>query len=1079
MPYSSADISGMVGGQMTMFSNQAQFSQQIGGMMGTSPMPSGGMQSPFFGENMGSKIAGGLGMAIPGIAGGAALAGGLMGGAAGWLDPVTASARMFARGAGVPGAGFGATLGHVGQAFAQGGMRAGLGVMGGGLMGAAAAALPMAAVGAGLSWVGGQMHQGAQNISQVGAMANQYMGPQWGSPGARPGGQMGRETIKGMVGALHEIVGEEGTATLKELKGLMDQAGRMGMLTGIGDAQTFKSKMKGMVQQVRAIADILGTSIEEAGPLLGTMKQMGLWKTSDILGTAVAMRAAGPAGGQALVESMQAGSQASHAMGGTLRAGSKMGMQAFQTMQAAVRTGALSEEDVMEFTGGQGGVQGQAIVGQRVRGMLNQFGQTSAGRLMMAGLGEQKGGKFTGEIDQQKMQKFLSGDISTTQLQGMGERNTRSDEGKASFEAVKGKLGQNLGAAGGMDAMIKIVQDITNKQFQGSESKRNLLFQQLLGATERDAELLGKLANDMVRIQDQQVRTIEAATRRAYEEADRKNLRSYEGLKRSASLATERLGRPIQEAIESLSTSLSESFDRLGEKLSGYTETTNISAKEKSRLVAGGALTKDPSGRTVDAWAGNSAANFNLAARQGNLTSFLLSGLTGEASPREQGLRTIGINRGASTATANQEMENAIRRAESPTRTSLGIKDPERLKTITNELRNLIGQNVQELGDLKKSHPEKYTERLLEMIDKQKPNLLAGLSYGDKLNYLAVAQSEGGYGTGTFGIDFKGDVSRAGIPMGAEPAREMQGKILDNLVRNDSALSRGALKQAFTGEGSEIVMRFARGELDQQGAIEELLKGGASTQGALDVIRNLGGGAKDARWKGILTENFKKGALEYEQARKSELAGQTYDSMILAAKGSSVVSGLTKEHTEALNTLLQTYQGLGTSSGVADITAQSTSLAGGLSGSESAALGSKGGAVGRQLSALSSALKMEEGKLSSKGLKEVLAKFQGLGFDVESLGSDRLKEIVGDKQVTTDEAKEFKEGIIKMVQDNLTESIKGKTALTEEYTSRMAYIDANMRFVEVAAKAIGDKKMLEAAEQLRKESTAVSPQAAR
>jgi len=58
MPYSSSQISGLVGGQLAMFSNQAAFSQQVGGMYGTAPsMPMGGMSNPFP-EDIGSRVTG-------------------------------------------------------------------------------------------------------------------------------------------------------------------------------------------------------------------------------------------------------------------------------------------------------------------------------------------------------------------------------------------------------------------------------------------------------------------------------------------------------------------------------------------------------------------------------------------------------------------------------------------------------------------------------------------------------------------------------------------------------------------------------------------------------------------------------------------------------------------------------------------------------------------------------------------------------------------------------------------------------------------------------------------------------------
>ena len=139
MPLTSMQVSGLIGGQQAMFANQAAYAQQLGGV----GQIGAGMQNPYPAAtpsyaapgweqgNAGTHIAGAMGMAAPAAMGMAAMGGGLMGGAAGWADPVTASARFFARGAGFAGQGAGATLSGIGSQFSQGGLRAGLGPLAG------------------------------------------------------------------------------------------------------------------------------------------------------------------------------------------------------------------------------------------------------------------------------------------------------------------------------------------------------------------------------------------------------------------------------------------------------------------------------------------------------------------------------------------------------------------------------------------------------------------------------------------------------------------------------------------------------------------------------------------------------------------------------------------------------------------------------------------------------------------------------------------------------------------------------------------------------------------------------------
>ena len=89
-----------------------------------------------------------------------------------------------------------------------------------------------------------QFGAGAQNVSDVGMLAQQHMGPQFGQPGARPGGGMGRTQVRQMVGVLEELAGDDSKTTMETLKRLMDSAGESGMLQGIGDAQQFKQKFE-------------------------------------------------------------------------------------------------------------------------------------------------------------------------------------------------------------------------------------------------------------------------------------------------------------------------------------------------------------------------------------------------------------------------------------------------------------------------------------------------------------------------------------------------------------------------------------------------------------------------------------------------------------------------------------------------------------------------------------------------------------------------------------------------------------------------------------------------------------------
>lgn len=627
MVYSSAQISGLVGGQMAMFSNQQQFSQQISGLYGTGPgMAGGGMSNPFptsAGPGFGAGMAQGMAGSIEGVMGGAALAGGFMGGAAGWADPFTAMMRVGGSNMGAlrglggaiqAGYGFGSTGGvalpgasaNIGRGL-MGAASEGFGFMRGvgarGALSGLAGGLGAAAATGGLYYAATlpimegaeQFAAGAQNVADVGMMAQAHMGPQFGQAGARPGGGMGRGQIREMVGVLEEIASQDTMASMDSLKRLMDQAGQSGLLQGIGSAQEFKQKFGKMVQQVKQVAQVMGTSLEEAAPLFGQMSQMGLWRTSDIMGTAGAMRAVGPAAAPQMMAAMQSGAQLSHAMGGRLGAGAAMGRDAFLGVQSAVRTGVLSPEQVMEFTGGVGGVEGQRMVAQQMQGVMGRFSETSMGRLMMAGLGRFEGGKFTGGVDKKMMDRFMRGEIDVGELQRIGQQRTSSSrEAATSYMVRKGTIGQEMMASGGMEGLSQAVTQVMERAGYGGagENIQNMFIQKMTGVDARTAEMLRNIGNDIGRIQEDKQRRLEAALDDSFREVDIRMNHSWQGFKDSMGQAFDESFRPMRELGADVATAIGQKTDRAIDYITGRTKKYGMTSRQlQQRLWSEGGLT--------------------------------------------------------------------------------------------------------------------------------------------------------------------------------------------------------------------------------------------------------------------------------------------------------------------------------------------------------------------------------------------------------------------------------------------------------------------------------------------------------
>lgn len=1105
MPYSSAEISGMIGGQMAMFSNQAAFSQQIGGQIGTSPMmgPGGGMQNPFPQPHMGSRIAGGVTGMAGAAATGLAIGGGLMGGAAGWLDPYTAAARGFSAGTG--GAGFIGGLSNIGGAFAQGGLRAGIGMMGTGMAGAAIAAAPAMALGAGLQYTGSQMYQGVQHVEDVRAMSGHF-GTQFGAAGASWGGGMGHQTIKKITGALHELVGEDMRTTMEEIKQVMDNAGRMGMLTGITDAATFKQKFGGIVKQVRQVADIMGTTLAEAAPMLGQMNQMGLWSSADVMGTAVAGKIAGPNAG-AMMGAMGQGAQVSHAMGGTMRAGAMMSREAFMDVQAAQQAGVLSNRDIMEYTGGTGGARGMQMMAGSMQRMMSQFSQTSAGRLMMAGLGQRdESGAFTGQIDKGRLQEFLSGGLTVQDLSRLG-RKQLSGPNAATFMDVQEELGQNLGAQGGIGAMAQITEQVLGK-FGGNDKVKQQLMRQMFGMSNRDAKLFKKMFDDAGKIRDQEERAAEDAINQAFENLERKQYRSWEGLTTAVGgMWREGISRPLQEAGEKLATDFGEKWETLSGKLTGRTRRIAMGQGERGRLIRQGALTTNYENLGVgtlgasfaqggvlenvirginetsmgDVYGRVTAGMFTMGLSE---AGFAAAGIAEgpQLTRKQQALQRIGVGPGADIETMRTGIREAFTRAQTPTREALGFKgevDKGRVDEFKSGLRKIMGQKSEEFRRLKEEDPKGYAKAVLSEMGKPATR--------DNLNMLAIAQEEEGYAE-DLRADFKQMSADVGhIPTSPEELAEFQndqlreitatfggvggygfqdltakqammeefskGNILKGLQKGIQAvgnigIDRADVEKALTGRGSGVMQKYLSGQISKEDAIEQLNTMGEEGATARRLIATgQADDKKDAFQKFFAARGMQAQMTALPRIREVAVKGPAE---INLGRGGGALQ-------EEFKSIVETYRGgedLKLSpEEVQQAQERVVSLGGKLTAEQAETMRRRGGAVGRQIAAISDVSRFEGG--GEKDTSKLLNKLMQSGYDVESMGDERMKEILKDKKISKEEAKEFGEKAADIIKTSLSETAESRKTHNEKLMELLnTYADKHEKFVRAVDNAI-------------------------
>jgi len=883
MPFTSAQVSQMIGGQQVMFNNQAAFAHNVGAQAGLYPGNIAPLSAPSFGgvgyggqelafgtANMspggyGSAAVGALGSAIPGIASGAALAGGfgLLGHMGGYLDPITGVGRAFA-------GGFSRAGGMA--AFSAGG-GAGVGAIGAGIGAAALPAMGYYAVGKAITHFGEQIYQGAQNISQVSNMANQYFGPSFGQEGSRPGGGMARGQIQQITSVLHEIAGQDTMNSMRDIKQLMDRAGQFGMLTGISNATDFRDRFRRIVGQAKQVAQIMGSTLEEALPTLQSFQSMGMWKPQDVMGGAMALKMVGPQAAGNLMNTMRFGSQMSHAMGGSLAAGAAMGKNQFLNVQAAVQTGILPQEMIQELTGGVGGVEGQEIVAQRMTGAIQSMVQTPMGRLAMAGIGEMKNGRFTGRVDKNLLAKLQKGEITVGELQRRGQENSRTREGAASFTYLQEHLGQEMMSQGGLELMQGMFQAGLEKSgLAGSSDEiQGLMLQKMTGMQRRDAMMVQRILRDLPTLQNQRSRREMQALEDAMRQGDERRNKSWQGLKDVISKGYEEtLERPLQELGEGLSTGVNERIDKVTDWLYDRSRQLNMTAQEKMRTMYNMGSRPGSSAFGAARDYVNSMASASMESsfiRRGGEGGLGFFGGVGAGIAAKLGFETgfgtrasdlvsSGARTGWSTGAAGELMVSnigdklviqpeevrrvteAVRiRGSMPTSADLFKKGPETdqaMAIVSRAYRSVLADtgNIEKLEELRKGSPADYAKAVAEMVMSSKdPDVRQALrtlegaggykgSLETALNVMSVVSSEEKWQRHEYQPDFADIASTSGanlarlLTSGKEFNENIDARMEDLLAVAGGGMTVSEVQDRFKGIAGSMHLMGTGSKMD-------------------------------------------------------------------------------------------------------------------------------------------------------------------------------------------------------------------------------------------------------------------------
>ena len=459
------------------------------------------------------------------------------------------------------------------------GMRAGMGAwnMGAGLgtagmvgMGVAGG---VAAVGMAAQWGAGQMYQGAQQQSNFNTSMRQNF-----SFMNNAGGQgFNRQELSGISGQLRSMTESYGAGgevnTFGELSKIASNMGKMGLTTGVRDAQEFGKKFKEMVSTLKTVATELGTSLESAQELLSSARGSGIFKNADQLKFGSSLRATGLAGGLATSEMTamgNIGAQVSRAVGGLGRQGAMGGIKTLGQVGTATQVGALSEEDIYNSTGLTGAEGRQAMATNMMQSSGN-FMKSSKGRFFLASIA----GK-NGSLDMDAVQQYMSGggmsvnetrDKAHSNLAGVGRANFIRNEGRLRGAAMEqfGGLAPALALQGWARGKGIDINDMDDKSM--------LFAQKHLGMGRDELDSTIKIAQSLPKILQEQRRV---ASDDAFSQARGQSMKSHDfrtridQFKEKIQGTVQKFGADLQESGSSfVEGMLNRVLDNYEQRLSG------------------------------------------------------------------------------------------------------------------------------------------------------------------------------------------------------------------------------------------------------------------------------------------------------------------------------------------------------------------------------------------------------------------------------------------------------------------------------------------------------------------------------
>ena len=440
--------------QMHMASMQSHGMAQ--GMMPSQPMMGMSQYPPTFSYSM-------AGQQNPNERIGRRAAGAMVGAVQGGLG-VASAANM---GLGVAGMlGLAATTGPVGIA---GGLAVGAGIMG-----------AQATVGA------------AARGMQFGGQVNQMFGNQQFANAANPSGRgFTSGQLHQMYGAVRAIEKDDPFVNMKDALRVTEKfGGQFGIQQGVRDAEKLSARVTELGKTLSSMAKTMGTTIDEAGGIMGMSRGAGFYTAQDVMGNTQDFTFKRGRGftSQQTGQIQGAGAAASRSIGLTGKSGARFASSMVDDLSIMEEMGAIHENDLMDMTGAMNKNDAMTAFAGRTQQLFQGTMSQGVGQAMMASLGKKdKSGRFTGEIDQSLLREMTSGSVDFKKVRARGQRNMSTGAARESYEDNKDLiLGNVMGSGEGVDALMSVIQATAEEHDKSAQQ----VFKQITGGNAKEFRML-------------------------------------------------------------------------------------------------------------------------------------------------------------------------------------------------------------------------------------------------------------------------------------------------------------------------------------------------------------------------------------------------------------------------------------------------------------------------------------------------------------------------------------------------------------------------------------------------------------